>query len=249
MEGKLHVLLIFSAGAVKVWGKVLHKHFSSWRTKELPNLSFPSNFCLNLQHPHPCQLPLGLFLSGISLFLYFAALAGASPVLLFLGGFIQDASAAPRHEGGRAAALPYSTTAQGCLLKPAQKGCKLFFFSLPISLGSCKSHWENVQKRDGVFNNAIFVLDSVNSSHLPLLPSALICRVGLMNWFKCRFWTSEVASFFCWGISPSQPSLTLNPSSAAPRELEGGCWGCQNQGGFKGDPLNLDPQHPEFLLC
>lgn len=83
------------------------------------------------------------------------------------------------------------------------------------------------KKRDEVFNKAISVLDSENSSHLPLLPSPLICTVGLRKRFKCRFWTWEVASFFCSGISPSQPScgLTLH-SLQHPGNCRGWCWGC-----------------------
>lgn len=103
------------------------------------------------------------------------------------------------------------------------------------------------KERNEVFNNAIFVLDSVNCSRLSLLPSLLICTVGLINWFKCRFWTWKVASFFCWGTSPSRPScgLTLNSSSAAPRELEGaGGAAFQNQGGFKGGPREPRPTTP-----
>lgn len=178
-----------------------------------------------------------------------------SPVLLFLGG-LQTRSISwcwdPRHDGGRAAAadLPYSTTAQGCLLKPAHKGCKRLLFSFSKGLGRFKSHWENVQKRDEVFNNAIFVLDSVNSSRLPSLPSPLICAVGLRNRFKCRFWTWEVASFFCWGVSPpSQPSCGLTLQH--PGSWRGWCWGCccHKLGWIQRGTSGIDPQHLEFLLC
>lgn len=70
----------------------------------------------------------------------------------------------------------------------------------------------------------LFLSWTLNSSRLPLLPSLLlICTLGLINRFKCRFWTWKVASLFCWSILPSWPScgLTLISSFATPRPSEG----------------------------
>lgn len=64
--------------------------------------------------------------------------------------------------------------------KPVRKGAvkdiNCFFSS--VNLGRFKSRWENVQKRNEVFNGAIFVPDSLNSSRLPFLPS-LDLRFGI----------------------------------------------------------------------
>lgn len=109
-------------------------------------------------------------------------------------------------------------------------------------------------KRDEVFNNAIFVLDSVNSSRLPPPPlsSDLHCgikkpiQVQILNLTSCFFlllrYIPPLSQAVAWPCIP----VLQHPGS-----WRGWCWGCccHKPGWIQRGTPGIDPQHLEFLLC